>query len=70
MNKKVFILFVVMVGLLFGVVVYVVDICIGVMIYKYDDNFMLVVCKVIEKDGKFVLDVQLLMNDLQNDQLK
>lgn len=48
MNKKVLILFVVMVSMLFGVVVYVVDICIGVIIYKYDDNFMFVVCKVIE----------------------
>lgn len=48
MNKKVLILFVVMVSMLFGVVVYVVDIRIGVIIYKYDDNFMFVVRKVIE----------------------
>jgi methyl-galactoside transport system substrate-binding protein len=41
-----------------------------VTIYKYDDNFMSVVRKAIEKDGKSAPDVQLLMNDSQNDQSK
>ncbi len=46
------------------------DTRIGVTIYKYDDNFMSVVRKAIEKDGKSAPDVQLLMNDSQNDQSK
>ena len=39
------------------------DTRIGVTVYKYDDNFMSVVRKAIEKDGKSAPDVQLLMND-------
>ncbi|MCS5960721.1 substrate-binding domain-containing protein [Klebsiella pneumoniae subsp. pneumoniae] len=40
-------------------------------IYKYDDNFMSVVRKAIEKKmANPAPDVQLLMNDSQNDQSK
>ena len=70
MNKKVFTLSAVMVGLLFGAAAHAADTRIGVTIYKYDDNFMSVVRKAIEKDGKSAPDVQLLMNDSQNDQSK
>ena len=44
------------------------DTRIGVTIYKYDDNFMSVVRKDIEKEAKGSSDVQLLMNDSQNSQ--
>lgn len=40
---------------------------IGVTIYKYDDNFMALMRKEIEKEGQ-VQKVQLLMNDSQNTQ--
>lgn len=43
---------------------------IGVTIYKYDDNFMSVVRKALEKDAKDSSGVTLLMNDSQNDQSK
>ncbi|WP_159566230.1 galactose/glucose ABC transporter substrate-binding protein MglB [Budvicia diplopodorum] len=43
---------------------------IGVTIYKYDDNFMSVVRKAIEKEANTDKDVTLLMNDSQNDQSK
>ena len=42
----------------------------GFTIYKYDDNFMSVVRKGIEKEGEQNKDVKLLMNDSQNDQSK
>ena len=42
----------------------------GFTIYKYDDNFMSVVRKGIEKEGVQNKDVKLLMNDSQNDQSK
>ena len=42
----------------------------GFTIYKYDDNFMSVVRKGIEKEGAQNKDVKLLMNDSQNDQSK
>ena len=42
----------------------------GVTIYKYDDNFMAVVRKAIEKEAEAYPDVKLLMNDSQNDQSK
>jgi methyl-galactoside transport system substrate-binding protein len=42
----------------------------GFTIYKYDDNFMSVVRKGIEKEGQQHKDVKLLMNDSQNDQSK
>ena len=61
MNKKVFTLSAVMAGLLFGAAAHAADTRIGVTIYKYDDNFMSVVRKAIEKDGKSAPDVQLLM---------
>ena len=44
------------------------DTRIGVTIYKYDDNFMSVVRKDIEKEAKNSSDIQLLMNDSQNSQ--
>lgn len=70
MNKKVLTLSAVMASLLFGAHAQAADTRIGVTIYKYDDNFMSVVRKAIEKDGKSAPDVQLLMNDSQNDQSK
>lgn len=38
---------------------------IGVTIYKYDDNFMALMRKEIEKEAKNFKDVELLMNDSQ-----
>ncbi|MGL5697882.1 MAG: galactose/glucose ABC transporter substrate-binding protein MglB, partial [Kluyvera sp.] len=70
MNKKVFTLSALMASLFFGAAAHAADTRIGVTIYKYDDNFMSVVRKAIEKDAKTAPDVQLLMNDSQNDQSK
>lgn len=42
----------------------------GFTVYKYDDNFMSVVRKAIEKEAAAYPDVKLLMNDSQNDQSK
>lgn len=42
----------------------------GFTVYKYDDNFMSVVRKAIEKEAAVYPDVKLLMNDSQNDQSK
>lgn len=42
----------------------------GFTVYKYDDNFMSVVRKAIEKEASAYPDVKLLMNDSQNDQSK
>ena len=69
MNKKVLTLSAVMASMLL-VQQRAADTRIGVTIYKYDDNFMSVVRKAIEKDAKAAPDVQLLMNDSQNDQSK
>lgn len=41
---------------------------IGVTIYKYDDNFMSLMRKEIEKEAEGIKDVKLLMNDSQNAQ--
>ncbi|WP_032093648.1 MULTISPECIES: galactose/glucose ABC transporter substrate-binding protein MglB [Pasteurellaceae] len=41
---------------------------IGVTIYKYDDNFMSLMRKEIDKEAKQLKDVELLMNDSQNAQ--
>ncbi|QIW15348.1 methyl-galactoside ABC transporter substrate-binding protein [Pasteurellaceae bacterium RH1A] len=41
---------------------------IGVTIYKYDDNFMSLMRKEIQKEAEPLKDVQLLMNDSQNAQ--
>ncbi|HAC9570247.1 TPA_asm: methyl-galactoside ABC transporter galactose-binding periplasmic protein MglB, partial [Salmonella enterica subsp. enterica serovar Typhimurium] len=49
MNKKVLTLSAVMASLLFGAHAHAADTRIGVTIYKYDDNFMSVVRKAIEK---------------------
>ncbi|VEB96255.1 D-galactose/ D-glucose-binding protein [Cedecea lapagei] len=72
MNKKVLTLSAVMSCMLFGAAANAANAAdrIGVTIYKYDDNFMSVVRKAIEKDAKASPDVQLLMNDSQNDQSK
>ena len=69
MNKKVLTLSAVMSCMLFGAAAQAAD-RIGVTIYKYDDNFMSVVRKAIEKEASASPDVQLLMNDSQNDQSK
>lgn len=41
---------------------------IGVTIYKYDDNFMALMRKEIEKEAQNFKDVDLSMNDSQNTQ--
>lgn len=68
MNKKVFTLSALVATMLFGATAHAADTRIGVTIYKYDDNFMSVVRKDIEKEAKNSPDVQLLMNDSQNSQ--
>src|SRR5471030_2291436 len=68
MNKKVFTLATLAASMMFGVAAHAADTKIGVTIYKYDDNFMSVVRKAIEKDAKASPGVQLLMNDSQNSQ--
>ncbi|WP_455816385.1 galactose/glucose ABC transporter substrate-binding protein MglB [Pseudomonas cerasi] len=68
MNKKVFTLSALVATMLFGATAQAADTRIGVTIYKYDDNFMSVVRKDIEKEAKLNPGVQLLMNDSQNSQ--
>lgn len=68
MNKKVFTLSALVATMLFGATAQAADTRIGVTIYKYDDNFMSVVRKDIEKEAKNNPGVQLLMNDSQNSQ--
>ncbi len=68
MNKKSFTLTALAAGLLFSIAAQAADTRIGVTIYKYDDNFMSVLRKAIEKDAKESKGVQLLMNDSQNNQ--
>ena len=70
MNIKVLALTALMSCAMFGSVAHAANERIGVTIYKYDDNFMSVVRKAIEKYGKDSPQVQLLMNDSQNDQSK
>ena len=41
---------------------------IGVTIYKYDDNFMSLMRKEIDKEAKALGGIELLMNDSQNAQ--
>ncbi|WP_114191937.1 galactose/glucose ABC transporter substrate-binding protein MglB [Edaphovirga cremea] len=69
MNKKVFTLAALAASMMFGAAAHA-DTRIGVTIYKYDDNFMSVVRKAIEKEAKSSSDITLLMNDSQNDQSK
>ncbi|GAB2943460.1 galactose/glucose ABC transporter substrate-binding protein MglB [Hafnia psychrotolerans] len=68
MNKKVFTLATLAACMMFGATAHAADTKIGVTVYKYDDNFMSVVRKAIEKDAKASPGVQLLMNDSQNSQ--
>ncbi|MGB9096847.1 galactose/glucose ABC transporter substrate-binding protein MglB [Erwinia sp.] len=68
MNKKAFTLTALVASMMFGATAHAADTRIGVTIYKYDDNFMSVVRKDIEKEAKNSPDVQLLMNDSQNSQ--
>lgn len=68
MNKKVFTLTALIASMMFGATAHAADTRIGVTIYKYDDNFMSVVRKAIEKEAKASSGVQLLMNDSQNSQ--
>ncbi|MDU7865726.1 MAG: substrate-binding domain-containing protein, partial [Pantoea sp.] len=70
MNKKVFTLTALVASMMFGATAHAADTRIGVTIYKYDDNFMSMVRKDIEKEAKTIGGVQLLMNDSQNDQSK
>jgi len=66
--KKVFTLTTLVASMMFGATAHAADTRIGVTIYKYDDNFMSVVRKDIEKEAKNSSGVQLLMNDSQNSQ--
>lgn len=66
--KKAFTLTALVASLMTGGTAAAADTRIGVTIYKYDDNFMSVVRKDIEKEAKNSSDVQLLMNDSQNSQ--
>ncbi|MBT0384534.1 galactose/glucose ABC transporter substrate-binding protein MglB [Morganella morganii] len=69
--KKHFILAGVAAAMLFGAAAQAqADTRIGVTIYKYDDNFMSIVRKALEKDAKNSPEITLLMNDSQNDQSK
>ncbi|AAU37250.1 MULTISPECIES: galactose/glucose ABC transporter substrate-binding protein MglB [Basfia] len=56
------------VGLGAGISTAQADTKIGVTIYKYDDNFMALMRKEIDKEATNLKDVQLLMNDSQNAQ--
>ncbi|MRI34046.1 galactose/glucose ABC transporter substrate-binding protein MglB [Endozoicomonas sp. OPT23] len=67
--KKVSALAALMAGLSFGTLSQA-QTTLGVTVYKYDDNFMSVVRKAIEKEAEKSGDVRLLMNDSQNDQSK
>ncbi|WP_145476884.1 galactose/glucose ABC transporter substrate-binding protein MglB [Yersinia similis] len=69
MNKKVFTLATLVTSMMIGAYAQA-ETRIGVTIYKYDDNFMSVVRKAIEKDAKASPEITLLMNDSQNDQSK
>ncbi|MBW7983587.1 galactose/glucose ABC transporter substrate-binding protein MglB [Enterobacillus tribolii] len=69
MNKKALTLAALAVGMMFGTAAQAAT-TLGVTIYKYDDNFMSVVRKAIEKDAQADSGVKLLMNDSQNDQSK
>ena len=69
MNKKVFTLAALVTSMMVGAYAQA-ETRIGVTIYKYDDNFMSVVRKAIEKDAKASPEITLLMNDSQNDQSK
>ena len=68
MNKKAFTLTALVASMMFGATAHAADTRIGVTIYKYDDNFMSVVRKDIEKEAKNSSGIQLLMNDSQNSQ--
>ncbi|WP_437609719.1 galactose/glucose ABC transporter substrate-binding protein MglB [Erwinia sp. V71] len=68
MNKKAFTLTALVASMMFGATAHAADTRIGVTIYKYDDNFMSVVRKDIEKEARNLPGVQLLMNDSQNSQ--
>ncbi|PIJ50591.1 methyl-galactoside ABC transporter substrate-binding protein [Erwinia sp. OLTSP20] len=70
MNKKVFTLTALVASMMLGAAAHAADTKIGVTIYKYDDNFMSMVRKDIEKDARETGGVALLMNDSQNDQSK
>lgn len=52
MNKKVFTFSVLLASMTFGAAAQAADTRIGVTIYKYDDNFMSMVRKDIEKEAK------------------
>ncbi|AXF76419.1 galactose/glucose ABC transporter substrate-binding protein MglB [Erwinia tracheiphila] len=68
MNKKAFALTVLAASMMCATDAHAADTRIGVTIYKYDDNFMSVVRKDIEKEARNSPDVKLLMNDSQNSQ--
>lgn len=69
--KKHFVLAGVAAAMLFGAAAQAqADTRIGVTIYKYDDNFMSIVRKALEKEAKNSPEITLLMNDSQNDQSK
>ena len=66
--KKTAILSAVALAVGFATAAQAADTRIGVTIYKYDDNFMSLMRKEINKEAKALNDVELLMNDTQNAQ--
>ena len=66
--KKTAILSAVALAVGFATAAQAADTRIGVTIYKYDDNFMSLMRKEINKEAKVLNDVELLMNDSQNAQ--
>lgn len=68
--KKTAVLSAVALAIGFGAVTasYAADNRIGVTIYKYDDNFMSLMRKEIDKEAKALKSIELLMNDSQNAQ--
>ena len=66
--KKTAILSAVALAVGFATATQAADTRIGVTIYKYDDNFMSLMRKEINKEAKALNDVELLMNDSQNAQ--
>ena len=66
--KKTAILSAVALAVGFATAAQAADTRIGVTIYKYDDNFMSLMRKEINKEAKALNDVELLMNDSQNAQ--
>lgn len=70
MKKQLLIIIAVMVSMMSATISYATKapVAIGVTIFKYDNNFMSVLRKNIEKEAKKDPDIRLLINDSQNSQ--